>query len=450
MQDQRKIGLSLSGGGYRASAFHLGTLNKLDEMGILDKVDVMSTISGGSITGAAWCLHEGDYKSFHAEMKKKLETKNVISFVFRSKVFIGTAALIIAFLSAAVALSFTSYAPALFLVLGALVFILMRHQYRIYPVSKVIEKAYDKFFFNGKTLSQLCKDKPVIAIGSSNLETGRPFTFSQRKMADSGYSTKPQYETPVRFKNENFPVARAVMASSCVPFAFSPIQIDQCYFENPEDAKRARPVLVDGGVYDNQGIQKLTQDKSSYECDIIITSDAGGKFFADKKYPNTIALLIRTVDLFMYRIKASQMQTNLYHNIQNGARPISYFSLGWSLDRCISGFVSNMVEGTILPEVINLHGFQQAWIDSPDKYRNEITDHLKQRVGYTAIYARNLNEKDTAIASSVATNLTSLSTDQTRCLITHAENLAELQVKLYCPMLVKTGAQQPTATAEFA
>lgn len=448
MQDKRKIGLSLSGGGYRAAAFHLGTLNKLDEMGILDKVDVMSTISGGSITGAAWCLHEGDYKSFHSEMKKKLETKNVISYIFGSGVFIGTVALLLAFLGGAIALSFTSYAPALFLVLAAMVYILMRYQYRIFPVSKVIEKAYNKFFFHDKTLSQLCKDRPVIAIGSSNLETGRPFTFSQRKMADSGYSTKPQYDTPVRFKNENFPVARAVMASSCVPFAFTPIQIDQQFFENPADTKRAKPVLVDGGVYDNQGIQKLTQDKSSYECDIIITSDAGGKFFADKKYPNAVMLLIRTVDLFMYRIKASQMQTNLYHNIQNGARPVSYFSLGWTLDRCVSGFVNNMVEKTILPEVLNMHGFQQAWIDAPEKYRSEITAQLKQNIYYTAISARNLNEADAAIASSVGTNLTSLSADQTRCLITHAENLAELQVKLYCPMLVTNTAQQkPVATS---
>jgi NTE family protein len=436
MQNNKKIGLSLSGGGYRAAAFHLGTLNKLDEMGILDKVDVLSTISGGSITGAAWCLHEGDYKSFHSEMKKKLETKNVISYIFRSAVFIGAVALVLAFLGTAIALSFTSYAPMLFLVLALLVYILLRYQFRIFPVSKVIEQAYRKFFFGNKTLSQLCKDRPVIAIGSSNLETGRPFTFSQRKMSDSGYAAKPRYEVPVRFKNEKFPVARAVMASSCVPFAFTPIYIDSDFFEDPADTGRAKPVLVDGGVYDNQGIQKLTQNKSSYECDIIITSDAGGNFFANKKYPNAIMLLVRTVDLFMYRIKASQMQTNLYHNIQNGARPISYFSLGWTLDRCLTGFVDNMIAKTILPEVLNMHGFQPTWIELPEKYRAEITAHLKEQTGFAAISARGLNEEDAAIASGVGTNLTSLSPDQTLCLITHAENLAELQVKLYCPMLV--------------
>ena len=48
----KRVGLSLSGGGYRATIYHLGTFRKLKEMDILDKVDVISTISGGAISGA--------------------------------------------------------------------------------------------------------------------------------------------------------------------------------------------------------------------------------------------------------------------------------------------------------------------------------------------------------------------------------------------------------------
>lgn len=44
-----KIGLALSGGGYRAAAYHIGTLRALHKLGILDKVDVISSVSGGSI-----------------------------------------------------------------------------------------------------------------------------------------------------------------------------------------------------------------------------------------------------------------------------------------------------------------------------------------------------------------------------------------------------------------
>lgn len=61
---EHKLGLSLSGGGYRAAAFHLGTIRKLQQMGILERVDVISTISGGSITGAYYCLQKDDYAGF--------------------------------------------------------------------------------------------------------------------------------------------------------------------------------------------------------------------------------------------------------------------------------------------------------------------------------------------------------------------------------------------------
>src|SRR5712692_5228294 len=52
------IGLCLSGGGYRAMLFHLGTIWRLNELGILKKLDRVSSVSGGSITagvlGFAW------------------------------------------------------------------------------------------------------------------------------------------------------------------------------------------------------------------------------------------------------------------------------------------------------------------------------------------------------------------------------------------------------------
>lgn len=46
------IGLSLSGGGSRAIAFHFGCLQALHDLGILDDVRVLSTVSGGSVVGA--------------------------------------------------------------------------------------------------------------------------------------------------------------------------------------------------------------------------------------------------------------------------------------------------------------------------------------------------------------------------------------------------------------
>lgn len=54
----RGIGLCLSGGGYRAMLFHLGTLWRLNSVGYLPKIGRVSSVSGGSITagmlGLAW------------------------------------------------------------------------------------------------------------------------------------------------------------------------------------------------------------------------------------------------------------------------------------------------------------------------------------------------------------------------------------------------------------
>src|SRR5215469_206249 len=43
------VGLSFSGGGYRATLFHLGAVRRLNEFGILPKLTTISSVSGGSI-----------------------------------------------------------------------------------------------------------------------------------------------------------------------------------------------------------------------------------------------------------------------------------------------------------------------------------------------------------------------------------------------------------------
>jgi len=48
--DPKLVGLALSGGGFRATLFHLGTLWRLNEVGYLPKLDRISSVSGGSIT----------------------------------------------------------------------------------------------------------------------------------------------------------------------------------------------------------------------------------------------------------------------------------------------------------------------------------------------------------------------------------------------------------------
>ena len=47
--DGKSLGLALSGGGYRASLFSLGSLWRLNEAGLLPKIDRITSVSGGSI-----------------------------------------------------------------------------------------------------------------------------------------------------------------------------------------------------------------------------------------------------------------------------------------------------------------------------------------------------------------------------------------------------------------
>jgi predicted acylesterase/phospholipase RssA len=60
-----KLGLALAGGGFRASLFHIGVMRRLAEMDVLRYVEVLSTVSGGSIIGALYILM----------LKKQLDTK---------------------------------------------------------------------------------------------------------------------------------------------------------------------------------------------------------------------------------------------------------------------------------------------------------------------------------------------------------------------------------------
>ncbi len=56
IESNQRLGLALSGGGYRASFYHIGVLARMAELGMLKHVESLSTVSGGSIIGAAYYL----------------------------------------------------------------------------------------------------------------------------------------------------------------------------------------------------------------------------------------------------------------------------------------------------------------------------------------------------------------------------------------------------------
>ncbi len=64
-----KIALALFGGGARAMAFHLGCLRALHELGILGRVRILSTVSGGSVIGALYASSDDPFPVFEAQCK---------------------------------------------------------------------------------------------------------------------------------------------------------------------------------------------------------------------------------------------------------------------------------------------------------------------------------------------------------------------------------------------
>ena len=69
-----RIGLALSGGGFRASIFHLGVIRRLEELGIMKYVHTISSVSGGSIIAAYYVIEmEKRLRQRRAELRENPE-----------------------------------------------------------------------------------------------------------------------------------------------------------------------------------------------------------------------------------------------------------------------------------------------------------------------------------------------------------------------------------------
>src|SRR5436189_1222912 len=69
------LGLALSGGGFRAMLFHLGSVWRLDELGLLQTLERISSVSGGSLLNgrlaARWStlqFRDGGAANFRSEI----------------------------------------------------------------------------------------------------------------------------------------------------------------------------------------------------------------------------------------------------------------------------------------------------------------------------------------------------------------------------------------------
>lgn len=333
-----KIGLALSGGGFRAAFFHVGVLARLAELEILPRVEVISTVSGGSIVGALYylCLKRrlesmsgsgigrDGYLDLVAEVESRLRAgtqKDIRNRIFANPV--KNAAMVL----------WPRYSRSdrigdlydRYIYKDAWGSRLDR-KWKGFGPQKQIELRNLKIAPRGEEVDDphaynLDHDEklPVLLLNATSLNSGHNWRFEAIRMGESlpederregiantvdknmrlepGYFEPKEGATQVPAVQRDFPLALAVAASAAVPGVFQPLAISGMY-------GGIRVQLADGGVQDNQGIQGLLDA----DCKSLIVSDASGQM-ADRESPSArmLGVLSRSASIEGDRIRDEQL-----------------------------------------------------------------------------------------------------------------------------------------------
>ena len=327
-----KVGLALSGGGFRASFYHLGVLARLAEMDVLRSVEVLSTVSGGSILGALYYLEvrnlletredkeitKDDYLEivkriqdrFLEGVQENLRTMTVSSFKHNWKMIFSK-----------------EYSRSHRI--GEL------YEDKLYnrigptenPVDKIptmpdlkIEPAGNTDNFKPRYMNWRRRAKvPVLLLNTTSLNTGHSWHFTASWMGESpglvddeigmiGRYRRLYYWQARKDEHNKYPLGYAVAASACVPGLFDPLPLEGLY-----PGKTVQ--LVDGGVHDNQGVQGLLDEV----CTLVLCSDASGQM-DEKERPsdNVLGVSLRSNSILMDRVRETEYQ-NLQSRVESSA-----------------------------------------------------------------------------------------------------------------------------------
>lgn len=259
-----KIGLALSGGGSRAMAFHLGCLRALHELGILDRVRVLSTVSGGSVIGALYAATDAPFPEFEARLRAVL-ARGLTFPTVRTALLTGEGikALVCTIPLGAANLIFIGITWLIWLA-ACLMPANARSRWRTdnwhLPFRRfasrttIFRKAVDRELFQGRKLSDLRARAPLLIINAAELRTGSAFYFSPKESGSWRLG---------RLAQPDITLAHAVTASAAYPLLLPALDED-LPFDKRDGARRVeRVTLTDGGVYDNLGLSPLWPDRES-------------------------------------------------------------------------------------------------------------------------------------------------------------------------------------------
>jgi len=233
------IGLAVSGGGYRAMLFHLGAFLRLYEFGLLQRLDRISSVSGGSLTAAKIALEWPRLKT------RDDFFEHVVAPIRR---LAGTT-IDVPCIIAGIAL------PG--------------------GIADYVAFAYRRFLFGDATLHDLPKN-PEFLFNATNLETGTLWRFTRGFMAD--------YQVG-EIRNPKLDLAAAVAASSAFPPFLSPfvLRVKEGDFSRIrcKDRRLLSDIsLTDGGAYDNLGLETVWKRYAN-----VLVSDAGAALGSNPSPP---------------------------------------------------------------------------------------------------------------------------------------------------------------------
>lgn len=290
------VGLALSGGGYKAAAYHLGALIRLEEVGALPKINRISSVSGGSIAagflGFKWDRlgldpATGRARNFEQEFVEPLRE-------FLTEVNLDVAEAVLGLL-----LPFRSGADG-------------------------VAAGYAKHLFGkAATLQSLpdeAKGAPRFVLLATNYELNSLWRFSRAYAADYRVG---------RIDAPTFSLARIVAASSAFPPFFCPLELDLAghTVKATEGADCGhgrfleRALLADGGIYDNMGLEPLVKRYGA-----LLISNAGNEFDEESEPRDWFNLLRRVIGM-IHRQAENNRQRTLMILARAGARKVAYWPL---------------------------------------------------------------------------------------------------------------------------
>ncbi|QDT65987.1 patatin-like phospholipase family protein [Calycomorphotria hydatis] len=250
-----KIGLALSGGGFRATLFHLGVVRFLKDIGKLSEVTDIASVSGGSIFAAHLTLNWDRYTGTDEEFDEAIGE-------------------IVRFVQSDVRNYVVRRMPLQFP--WRIIAKLTRRSTRNLTPNAVLEQCYERWLYGDTCLYELLEN-PKLHILATSVSNGGLSVFNR----DGLFVQQRSEDKNARF--DHIPgtmasIPRVVGASSAFPGFFPPVEFTAADL-GVRDGEFPTEFFTDGGVYDNLGIRAfswLNQNEGAF--DEIYVSDAGKPF----------------------------------------------------------------------------------------------------------------------------------------------------------------------------